>query len=214
MAWAAWGKARPPTAATLRVRSSTRGVGVVAGAVHHRDRVPWQLGQLGVQRWLIGLDDKQVVGSLGGDEELGVGALGVQRVGGDQDAGKVEAVQQWLEHRNLVGGAGNITLGEHGPVAVVQGCQQMHRGVVSAGGATQALAVHREHPPLPAAWRVAPVGQPSTDGAVQRVGVDPGQHPADRRLAGAMTRAGQRVSAHAQREDVPTAVELRWRPDG
>ena len=63
-------------------------VAMVAGAVHHRDLPPRQPGELGVQTGLVGLDDQQVVGAAV-DQEAGVVALGVQRVGGDQRTGKV-----------------------------------------------------------------------------------------------------------------------------
>jgi hypothetical protein len=42
-------------------------------------------------------------------------------------------------------------------------------------------------------------GQPGTDGAVQRVGVDPGQHAAHGGLAGRPPGASQGISAHPER---------------
>jgi DNA-binding CsgD family transcriptional regulator len=90
---------------------------MVAGAVHDRDLPPRQPGELGVQGWLVGLDDQQVVGAAV-DEKAGVVALGVQRIGRDDHTGKVEAGQQWPKQRDLVGVCGHVALGEHGPVVV------------------------------------------------------------------------------------------------
>jgi hypothetical protein len=56
-------------------------VGVLAGAVHHRDLPPRQPGELGVQGWLVGLDDQQVVGAAV-DEKAGVVALSGSRGSG------------------------------------------------------------------------------------------------------------------------------------
>jgi len=44
---------------------------MITGAVHDRDLAPRQSGELGVQGWLVGLDDQQVVGAAV-DEEAGV----------------------------------------------------------------------------------------------------------------------------------------------
>jgi hypothetical protein len=129
--------------------------------------------------WLVGLDDQQVVGAAV-DEKAGVVALSVQRIGRDDHTGKVEAGQQWPKQRDLVGVCGHVALGEHGPVVVVQRCQQVHL-VACTGRAPQPLAVHREHAAV--ARRVRPVGQPRADGGIHRVAVDPRQHPADGGLA-------------------------------
>jgi len=53
-------------------------------------------------------------------------ALGVQRVGGDHDAGEVQAGQQRLEGGHFTRRAVDLALGEHGAVMVVQRCQQVH----------------------------------------------------------------------------------------
>jgi hypothetical protein len=129
---------------------------MLAGAVHHRDLPPRQPGQLGVQGRLVGHDD----------QEAGVVALGVQRVGGDDRTGKVQAVKQRLELGDLVGGGGHLALGEHGAVVVVQRCQQVHL-VALAGRTPQRLAVHRDDAAV--TQRAQPVGQPRADGGVHRV---------------------------------------------
>jgi hypothetical protein len=53
-------------------------MGVLAGAIHHRDLPPRQPGELGVQGWLVGLDDQQV-GGAAVDQEASVVALGAWR---------------------------------------------------------------------------------------------------------------------------------------
>jgi hypothetical protein len=78
-----------------------------------------------VQGGLVGLDDQQVLGAAV-DEEGGVVALGVERVGGDHDAGQVQAGQQRLEGGYFTRRAVDLALGEHGAVMVVQRCQQVH----------------------------------------------------------------------------------------
>jgi hypothetical protein len=98
---------------------------MVAGAVHHRDLPPRQPGQLGVQSRLVGLDDQQVV-SAAADQEAGVVALGVQRVGSDHDTGKVQAGQQRLEGGHFTRRAVDLALREHGAVMMVQRRQQVH----------------------------------------------------------------------------------------
>jgi hypothetical protein len=50
-------------------------VAVITGAVHDWDLAPRQSGELGVQAWLVGLDDQQVVRAAV-DQEAGVLALG------------------------------------------------------------------------------------------------------------------------------------------
>jgi hypothetical protein len=55
-------------------------VTAVAGVVLGGDVAPRQSLELLVQGGLVGLDDQQVGGVLGGDQPVGVGVLGVQRV--------------------------------------------------------------------------------------------------------------------------------------
>ena len=61
---------------------------VLAGG--DRDVPPGQVLDLGVQARLVLLHDQDVMGLLLGDQELGVLALGVQRVGGDDAPGQVQ----------------------------------------------------------------------------------------------------------------------------
>jgi hypothetical protein len=68
-------------------------VAPVAGVIGDGDVWPGQGGQLVVQGGLVGLDDQQVGGVLLGDQPVGLLALGVERIGGDDPAGKVQAVQ-------------------------------------------------------------------------------------------------------------------------
>jgi len=73
----------------------------VAGVVGDGDLAPGQGGQLVVQGGLVGLDDQEVGGVLVGDQPVGVRTLGVQRVGGQDPPGQVQAVQQRLEPGDL-----------------------------------------------------------------------------------------------------------------
>jgi hypothetical protein len=176
---------------------------MITGAVHDRDLAPRQSGELGVQGWLVGLDDQQVVGAAV-DEETGVVALGVRRVGGDHHTGKVQAGQQRRKHRDLVGGGGHVPLGDHAAVVVARRCQEMHLVAVTTRAA-QPLAVNRDHAAV--AWPVQPVSQPRADGGIHRVAVHPCEHPAYGRLAGDVAAAGERVTAHPKRgQDRPGRV--------
>jgi hypothetical protein len=55
-------------------------VAAIAGTLQDRDAMPGQAGAAGQQRGLVGLDDKQVVGLLAGDQELGGVGAGLQRI--------------------------------------------------------------------------------------------------------------------------------------
>ena len=95
MAWAACGKASPAATVTaLRVRCSSRPSPRVVLAGPGRDLPPGQPLELGVQAGLVLFHDEDVVGVLRGDQELGVRALGVQRVRGDDMPGQVQRLQQ------------------------------------------------------------------------------------------------------------------------
>jgi hypothetical protein len=91
-------------------------------------------------------------------------------------------------------------VGEHRTVAVVQRGEQVHRPVpLAAGRAAQGLAVDPDRSSASWARRAQPVGQPGTDGGVQRVGVHPCQRAADRGLVGNVPQAGERIPAGAER---------------
>jgi hypothetical protein len=85
---------------------------------------PGEGGELGVQAGLVALDDQQVVRSAA-VQVSGVGALGVQRVGGDDRAGDLDTVQQRAEHRDLVGLGGHVHLPEHHAMGMVKGGKQV-----------------------------------------------------------------------------------------
>ena len=139
-------------------------------------------------------------------------ALGVERVRRHHLPGQVQALQQWPELGDLVGLAVHLGLGQDPAGGVVHRRQQVHlrAGVVAA--AAQGLAVDRDRPPRRAARRSRPlrwvlVDQPGADGAVQRVGVDAGQHAAHGRLPGRPEGAGQRVTARPERgQDRPRRI--------
>ena len=68
-------------------------VAAVAGVVLGWDVAPRQGGQLAMQGGLVGLYDQDVGGVLGGDQPVGVVAMGVQCVGGDDPPGKIQPIQ-------------------------------------------------------------------------------------------------------------------------
>jgi hypothetical protein len=121
---------------------------------------------------------------LVGHQELGGLRVGLERIGGDHDLGKVERGQQRGEGGDLLGGAADLTLGQHRAGGMLHRRQQMHRAAVTVGwvGAAQRLAVDGHRPP-PAGpgrhGRPVPVGQPGADGAGQRVWVQAGKGAAD-----------------------------------
>jgi hypothetical protein len=187
-------------------------VAAVAGVVGDWDVPPWQGFELAVERGLVGLDEQQVGGVLVGDQPLGVLTLGVERIGGDDGVGEVQAVQQRPEPGDLVGGGLDIGLGEDGAAGVVHRCQQVGLRLAVMAAAAQGLAIDGDPPMRPAArrsrarWWVL-VGQPRADGAVQRVGVDAGQDAAHGRLRWWPPHTGQRVAAHPEHgQDRPGGI--------
>jgi hypothetical protein len=79
-------------------------VRAVAGAVQHGHLMPCQPSAAVQQGGLVGLDDKQVVRLLDGDQELRGLSVGVERVSGDHCPGQVQVLKQRLEPRNLTRG--------------------------------------------------------------------------------------------------------------
>ena len=146
-------------------------MGAVTGAVQDGDVVPRQVGAAVQERGLVGLDDKQVVGLLAGDQELGGVGVGVQRVGGDHGAGQVQVGQQRLESGHLAWRAVDLALGQHRTGGVVHRGQQVDLPAVAAFGAPQRLAVDRDRPPpllLAGSPGAVTVGQPRAQHRRQR----------------------------------------------
>jgi hypothetical protein len=110
-------------------------MGVLAGAVHHRELPPRQPGELGVQGWLVGLDDQQVGGVLLGDQPVSMSVLGVERVGGDDGVGQVQVVQQRPELGDLVGRVVHLGLCQDRAGGVVHRRQQVHLPVAVVAAA-------------------------------------------------------------------------------
>jgi len=108
-------------------------VAAVAGVVGDRDIAPRQGGELMVEAGLVGLDDQDVRGVFVGDQPVGMLALGVHGVGGDDPAGQVQAVQQWPEPGDLVGLGVDVGLGQDRAGGVVHGGEQvdLREGVVA-----------------------------------------------------------------------------------
>jgi hypothetical protein len=128
-------------------------VTAVAGAVGERDRTPRQAGQLAAEAGLVGLDDQQVGGVLFGDQSVGMLALSVHGVGGDDLAGQVQVLQERLEPSDLVGLGVHLGLVQDRTAAVVNRREQVHlRGSVVAAAA-QGLVVDRDRPSRRAARR-------------------------------------------------------------
>jgi hypothetical protein len=147
IAWVAWGKSRPATVVTCRAAELHAVVAAVAGVVGDGDLAPGQRLELLVQHGLVGLHEQQVGGLLDGDQPVGVGVLGVQRIGGDDPPGKIQPVQQRPELSDLVGRGVHLGLGQDCRAGVVHHRQQLHlRGSMVAAPA-QGLAVDRDRPP-------------------------------------------------------------------
>src|SRR5664279_3689127 len=121
-------------------------VPLAAGHVDGRDLTPGQRLELRVQLGLVALDDEQVV-SIAPGQVVGVLALGVQSVRGDDRVGEVDAVQQRRECRYLIGLPVHDTLPEHDPVAMFEGGEQVHQARIGPTRAAHALAVDRDRPP-------------------------------------------------------------------
>jgi hypothetical protein len=203
-------------------------VRTVAGAVQHGHTVPGQSGAAGTQAGLVAFDGQQVVGVLAGHEELGVVALGVQRVGGHHRPGQVECGQQRSEAGDLAGGAGHGALGQHDAGGVVHAGELVEAAAVLAGAA-QGLAVDRDRPPTVPLVGVGAAGQPGAEHGCERFGIDAGQDPADRGLLRWTATPGERVAAgpeccqdrlgqvsspFADRGQRPGAGQHRGRRDG
>jgi hypothetical protein len=133
------------------------------------------------QRGLIGFYCEQVVGLLAGDEVFGGAWVGVQRVGGDYHAGKVQVGQQRSETWDLARGAVDVALAQHRAGGVVHRGQQMDLPAVVAFGAPQRLAVDRDRPPslLLLLGGTVTVGQPRAEHRRQRRCVHAGEGAAD-----------------------------------
>jgi hypothetical protein len=149
-----------------------------------------------VQGGLVGLDDQQVGGVLVGDQPVGVLTLGVHGVGGQHPAGQVQAVQERLEPGDLVGLGVHVALAEDRAGGVVHRGEQVDLLLAVVAAAAEGLAVDGDRLPRRVGWwRWLLAGQPGADGAVQRVGVDAGQHAAHGSLAWWPEGVGPRVAA-------------------
>jgi hypothetical protein len=93
-------------------------VSAVALFVGDRDLPPGQPDQLGVQLRLVRLRDQDVVGAAV-VQVVGVPALGMQCVGGEQHVGQVDAVEQRSERGDLVGLPVDSEMKDEGGAAVV-----------------------------------------------------------------------------------------------
>lgn len=102
--------------------------------------------QLGEQGRLVSLRGEQVVRAAAG-EVGGVATLGVQRVGGHDRLGDVDAVQQRRECRYLVGLGLYRGLPQHHPSGGVERREQMNPGLVVVARPAGGLPVHGDHRP-------------------------------------------------------------------
>lgn len=92
----------------------------LAGAAGDRDLPPEQGGELREQAGLVALDREHVMRAAPG-QIVGVGALGMHRIRGDDRTGDVNPVQQYREHRDLVRLRAHVHLAQNGAVGVVEG---------------------------------------------------------------------------------------------
>jgi hypothetical protein len=121
---------------------------------------------------------------LAGDKELGGVTVGLERVGGDHHAAKVQPVQQRPQGGNFARRAVDLALGQHGAGGVIHRGEQMDLPALSVPGAPQRLAVDGDRPPstLPPGPGTVTVDKPRADRCGQRRGVHAGEGPADRGL--------------------------------
>jgi hypothetical protein len=161
--------------------------------------MPGQVGAAVQQGGLVGLDGEQVVGLLGGHQELGGLAVGLERVGGDHHAGQLQVGQQRLEPGNLARCAVDLALGEHRTGGVVHRGEQVDWPALGACGAAERLAVDRDRPPSMPLSGTVTVGKPCADRGGERFGVQPCQGPADRRLTERGPVSGERITPCTQR---------------
>ena len=107
-------------------------VPALAGLVSDGDLAPGQGRELGEQARLVALDGEQETRAAPG-QVGGVTTLGVHRIGRDDRAGDVDAVQQEREHRDLVCLRPHLHLAQDGTVSMIEGSQQVIAGVRAAG---------------------------------------------------------------------------------
>jgi hypothetical protein len=182
-----------------------------AGVEGGRDLPPGQGFELGVQAGLVVLHGQDVMRLFLGDQEPGVLALGMQRIGGHHPAGQVQRGQQRRERCDLIGLAVHLGLREHRAGLLVCGRQQVPGLAITAGmpGSAHRLAIHRHCPPLPPptprqrAAGLQPGGQPRSHRGLQRGGIHRFQHPPERRLIRRLEPPRQRVIADPQRGQHP-----------
>jgi hypothetical protein len=120
-------------------------VPAVAGAVADGHVVPGQPGAAVQQGGLVGLDYEQVVGLLSGDQELGGVGVGLECVGGDDHAGKVQPVQQGLKGGDLAGDPVDLALGQHITGGVVHRGQQVDLPAVWCAGTAEGTVASGDH---------------------------------------------------------------------
>jgi hypothetical protein len=171
--------------------------------VADRDLPPGQVLELGVQAGLVLLDHQDVMRLLAGDQELGVLALSMQRISGNDDAIQVQLLQQRRELGDLVGLAVHPHLCEHRAGFLVSDCEQVHGLPVAGGvpGAAHRLAIHRHRlaPGARPAPGLQPGSQPRPDCRIEGSSIDCFQNPPDGGLAGRLEPAGQPILADPQR---------------
>ena len=109
-------------------------VAALAGLMGDGNLPPGQGGELGVQAGLVALDGEQVIRAASG-QIGGVGALGMQRVGGDDSPGDIDAVQQHREHRDLVRLRADPHLTQDSAMSMIEGSQQVIARFAAAGRA-------------------------------------------------------------------------------
>jgi hypothetical protein len=76
---------------------------------------------------------------------VGVAALGVQRIRGDQHVGQIQPIEQPWDHRDLAALARDLALGQHRSAGQVEQCHQVGSAAVGSAGAADGLPVHRQH---------------------------------------------------------------------
>ena len=146
----------------------------------HARRVPVQRAQRRACLRAIALDGEQIVGAVDVDNRAFGVVGGVQRIEGNQAPAHVDVLQQRLRGGNLAALVTAAAAGERAPVVGDQRHGfEVHARAAIAVGAADALAVGGERGRLGAVGHRTRRG-PTPQHLGQGVGVDVGEHPAQR----------------------------------
>ena len=117
-------------------------VGPIVGLMDDRARDQKTGGLLGEGRLTVLAPEDELGAALG--KERGVLALGVHCIGGDDDVGELESLEQGTECGDLVGLGVDVALGDGHSLFVGEDRDEVHPSTVVEPSATKGLAIERE----------------------------------------------------------------------